>query len=75
MQANDVLREGWLADCGAYSEPRMRERAESLVGMGRVTEMGCGVDMTQPIFACAPPLLGALIFRGNEPMVRQRPRS
>ena len=34
MQANDALREGWLADCGAYPEPCMRERAESLAGMG-----------------------------------------
>ena len=34
VQANDALREGWLADCGAYPEPCMRERAESLAGMG-----------------------------------------
>ena len=34
MQANDALCEGWLADCGAYPEPCMRERAESLAGMG-----------------------------------------
>ena len=33
MQANDALR-GWLSDCGAYPEPCMRERAESLAGMG-----------------------------------------
>ena len=32
-QAAEALREGWLADCGAYPEPCMRERAESLAGM------------------------------------------
>ncbi len=32
-QSADALREAWLADCGAYPEACMRERAESLAGM------------------------------------------
>ncbi len=28
--ADEALRQGWLADCGAYPSPCMRERAESL---------------------------------------------
>ena len=40
MQANDALCEGWLADCGAYPEPCMRERAESLAGMALLKPHG-----------------------------------